>query len=58
VRGAYVCEIDFDNVTVKGVEGPAMLNWGGGEPKLKFKSVEGVPARANAAVGQFECDPI
>ena len=58
VRGAYVCEIDFDNVTVKGVEGTAMLNWGGGEPKLKFKSVEGVPARANAAVGQFECDPI
>ena len=54
VRGAYVGELDFGNVTVKGVDGPLMLRWGECEPAVRKTGLKGVSDEIRPAQVPFK----
>lgn len=58
IRGAYIDELDFSDVTVEGAEVPALLNWKGDPPKIRMKDTKGVHPDVCPATEPFTCRPI
>ena len=58
VRGGHLRELKLENVTVEGVEGPAVRNWEGPAPQLEFSGAQGLRPETLPATEKFVCRQI
>lgn len=57
-RGAGIGEWELEDVSIRDVEGPLLLNWQNREPTIRVKGLKGLKPIVQQAKETFSCQPI